>query len=487
VWPRDEAQYPTDLKPVRGNCPAFVPTREQMAALGWKWTPPENPVRGHITHVNRLLQTQNLWKDFPEYAARAGVECLVFMNDWGDIGHGLSDKGDYTKVPPHLPHFIGRLHRYGIKAMAWYSPGGAYIGKKRGDPPSRPLERQDPLVRQHLEDWFLEGSIYWHDSYIHASPFSGFADWFVKKVDHDLTVLPILDGIAMDEPLGNTLTMWDAERGQTGFARKVEVLQAVRDVVKRHGRDKLVIANEGLVPPPAHELFDAQTLEARVGWMIELTGGRFAGHKHGGKYHDWSYIYNYYREQLWRWNSPIGWAHLAWYVAAKPRAHWHETADLLRAGVMGDDITRWQPEPDLFQMEIRGPDGTWWVLLNDGAPREHTIAPRKPLRPGRYRRFVWVDGPKGPRRVVEAPNETDIAASVSINVGEVPEKGIVTVGWMPSAEWKRTQQVLADAAQAVARASTGKTALRARLEGAEFVAELGFLTRARKLASQLIE
>jgi len=152
---------------------------------------------------------------------------------------------------------------------------------------------------------------------------------------------------------------------------------------------------------------------------------------------------------------------------------------------MGEDATSCQPAPGLFQMEISGPDGTWWVLLNDGPARELSIAPRKPLAPGKYRRFVWVDGPVGPRRVVEEPHEVAVRENVSIRLGEVPEKGIVTVASLPRPEWERTQRTLSDAAQALRDAPGRNDTLRSRLEGARFVAALGFLTRARKLAAKL--
>ena len=119
---------------------------------------------------------------------------------------------------------------------------------------------------------------------------------------------------------------------------------------------------------------------------------------------------------------------------------------------MGEDATIWQPAPGLFQMEISGPDGTRCVLLNDGAAREFSLSPREPLLTGKYRRFVWVDGPVGKRRVVEQPHEVAVRGNPSIELGKVREKGIVTVASLPLPEWEHTQRLLSDAEQVLRRA-----------------------------------
>ena len=480
VWPRDEKQYHTG-RALRG-LGRFVPTKGQMADLGWTFPKPDpnTRLRGHVMHVDPAVQRK--WKDFPELAIRSGTACVVLMSPLADISHGLYYDGQYGKVPPLWPGIIEKCHRYGVKVVPWYSPCGALVGSAES---GRPVDKRDPIVQEH-PDWFLDGSYYWGGRYVTANPFSGWFDWLVNKVDQDLTRLPTLDGVACDEPFA-CLDMWDEKTGKTGFTRQVELMRAIRDVVKRHGREKLVIANEGLTPPQANDLFDAHMMEGSpLDWYKNVSGGRFMATRPGGKYFTWEGIYNYYRENFFYSTIWIGWSHLAWYVATPGRTR-AENADLLLAATMGEDVYRWQPDVDLIQMEISGDDGVWWVLLNDGKPRKLTLTPGRKLSGGRYRRFVWVDGPKIHRRVVEKPHEITVDQAFSISVGEVPQRGIVTVAWIPQSQWERTQKVLSETEQLLAKTAGKSKDLRVRLDGAKFVARTGQLTRARKLASKIIE
>lgn len=340
-------------------------------------------------------------------------------------------------------------------------------------------------MQKHL-DWFLDGSYYWRGRYVAANPFSGWFDWMVNKVDQDLTQLPELDGVACDEPFA-CLDMWDEKSGKTGFTRQVELMRAIRDVVKRHGQDKLVIVNEGLTPPQANDIFDAHMVEGSpLDWYKDASGGRFMGTRPKGKYYTWDGLYSYYRQNYFYSTIWIGWSHLAWYVATPGRTR-AENADLLLASTMGEDVYRWEPERDVFQMEIRGDDGVWWVLLNDGQAQELAVSPGRKLQPGSYRRFVWVDGPGVHRRVVEPPRTVSVDKDFSIALGEVPHRGIVTVAWIPISHWEKTRKILSQAETLIGKAAGENIDLNARLDAAKFVAQTGQLTRARKLASQIIE